>query len=194
MDPARVQSSFVVLVLCYLRLRITFSLVINNLYIGSNNQGEFRALFFLLKCALENNIVELQGFGDYVMAIKWMNKEIQVHGTGLSQLALQLKDISGLFQKISFTHIYKELNNYFDSLSKEAFHLDVVLNEFTKCNMVSSTSYNLLDFYLIWLLICKIFSNVRKNHSVANGLSTFWIHIQDKKPGLKLKRKDYFKY
>jgi ribonuclease HI len=76
-----------------------------NLGIGTNNQGEFRALFFLLKCALEKNIMQLQVFGDSVMTIKWMNNEIQVHSTGLSQLALHLKDISGLFQMISFTHI-----------------------------------------------------------------------------------------
>jgi ribonuclease HI len=56
-----------------------------NLGIGTNNQGEFKALLFLLKCALEKNILQLQVFGDSTMTINWMNNEIQVHSTGLSQ-------------------------------------------------------------------------------------------------------------
>jgi ribonuclease HI len=47
-----------------------------NMGIGTNNQGEFRALFFLLKCALEKNIIQLKVFGDSSMTIKWMNNEI----------------------------------------------------------------------------------------------------------------------
>jgi len=55
-----------------------------NMGIGTNNQGEFEALFFLLKYSLEKNIMQLYVFGDFVMTIKWMNNEIQVQTTGLS--------------------------------------------------------------------------------------------------------------
>jgi len=41
-----------------------------NLGIGTNNQGEFRALFFLLNCALEKVILQLQVFRDFVVTIK----------------------------------------------------------------------------------------------------------------------------
>jgi hypothetical protein len=57
------------------------------------------------KCALKKNILQLQVFGDLAVTIKSMNNEIQVHSTGVSQLVLHLKDISGLFQMISFIHI-----------------------------------------------------------------------------------------
>jgi ribonuclease HI len=83
-----------------------------NMGIGTGNQGEFKALFFLLKCALEKNILQLQVFGDSAMTINWMNNEMQVQSIGLSQLALHLKDISSLFHMISFTYIFRELNNF----------------------------------------------------------------------------------
>jgi ribonuclease HI len=38
--------------------------------IGTNYQGEFRALLFLLKYALKKNIMQLQVFGDSAMTIK----------------------------------------------------------------------------------------------------------------------------
>jgi hypothetical protein len=92
--------------------------------------------------------MQLQVFGDSAMTIKWMNNEIQVHGTGLSQLLLHLKDISGLFQTINFTHIYRELNNFSISLSKDALHMDeglLVLDEFIEGHLVFSRPCDILD-------------------------------------------------
>jgi ribonuclease HI len=49
-----------------------------NLGHGTNNQGEFNALFSLLKFIVDINISSLQVYGDSELTIKWMNDKIHV--------------------------------------------------------------------------------------------------------------------
>jgi ribonuclease HI len=55
-----------------------------NLGQGTNNLGEFKALFNLLKIVVLRNISNLQVFGDSKLVIDWMKKEAQVTNYGSS--------------------------------------------------------------------------------------------------------------
>jgi ribonuclease HI len=104
-----------------------------NLGKGTNNVGEFKALLFLMKSALNKGIVRLHIFGDSSLTINWMQDQLQVHSTGLSPLAKHLKEISRQFQEVSFKHVYRELNVQVDTLSKDG--LQLMENQSLKMNI-----------------------------------------------------------
>jgi ribonuclease HI len=89
-----------------------------NLGQGTNNLGEFKALFNLLKIVVLRNISNLQVFRDSKLVIDWMKKKTQVTNLGLQLIAPQLQEISALFNIISFTHIRREFNSFAYALSK----------------------------------------------------------------------------
>jgi len=58
---------------------------------GTNNQGEFKAFYRLLKSALDRGINKFQVKGDSSMVINWMKGNLQVQNNSLLPLAQQLK-------------------------------------------------------------------------------------------------------
>jgi hypothetical protein len=99
---------------------------------GTNNLGEFKALFYLMKLAIKKNILNIQVFGDFGLSINWMVGKIQVKENFLLSLALHLKDITGHFRVISFSHVYKEQNQITDCLSKEGTVRGVLVAEISR--------------------------------------------------------------
>jgi hypothetical protein len=67
---------------------------------------------------------------------------------GLQLIALQLQEISALFNIISFTHIRREFNSVADALSKDALLLSenyFVLEEFSEGGLISKREGNISD-------------------------------------------------
>jgi hypothetical protein len=58
-----------------------------NLSNDTNNMGEFSALFAFLKVALERNIHQLYVFGNYELAILWMQDQTEINNLGLMHIA-----------------------------------------------------------------------------------------------------------
>jgi ribonuclease HI len=74
---------------------------------------------------MNRGIQQLQAFGDSLLVIKWMNNQLDVQNITLLSLAAQLKENSKQFVKISFAHVYRELNTIADALSKAGLALPV---------------------------------------------------------------------
>jgi ribonuclease HI len=86
---------------------------------GTNNSAELMALRCLLKLAFEKGATQLQVFGNSSLAINWIKGDLQVQNVLLRPLAEQLKEVANLFEQISFTHVFRELNTKADGLSKD---------------------------------------------------------------------------
>ena len=54
---------------------------------GTNNQGELKTMFYLLKSTLDRGIDKLQVKGDSSMVITWMKGSLQVQNNSLLPLA-----------------------------------------------------------------------------------------------------------
>jgi hypothetical protein len=65
----------------------------------------------------------LHVFGGSLMVIKWMRGHAQIHNLELFSIVEQLKLITGNFQDLRFTHIFRELNQENSNLSKEGMEL-----------------------------------------------------------------------
>ena len=89
----------------------------------TNNKEELAALHTVLNLAINNNISQLQVFGDSKMVVDWVNKKIQINAPHLQQLLRAIRRILELFTGFNITHIYKELNMEADGLSKLALLL-----------------------------------------------------------------------
>ena len=82
------------------------------------------SLRLLLLFALEQGCLSLQFFGDSMLVIEWVK---EVHLCNVMRLIPILEEILLLkqhFNKLTFTHIYRERNRVADRLSKEALQLD----------------------------------------------------------------------
>lgn len=91
--------------------------------LGSNNFAEFQVLKLLLKCAKDWNISRLQVYGDSLLVINWRKRSGHLHNVNIRPLGNLLLEIAGSFEHISFAHVYRELNQDDDKLSKEGQHL-----------------------------------------------------------------------
>ena len=78
-----------------------------------------------MKLALAKNLQQVHIFGDSLLVIKWNNNEKSIHDNAIHAIAGQLKRISqtSTRHKITFSHVYRELNSLVDSLSKEGSHM-----------------------------------------------------------------------
>jgi hypothetical protein len=110
-------------------------------------KNNFLSLFILLKCVGERNVTELQVFGDSKLVVDWMKESIKLFNLDLQQNGQCLKTTSSYFSMITYMHIYIELNNTTDTLSKEALHFPVnymVMEELFEGEMISKREG---DFY-----------------------------------------------
>jgi len=115
---------------------------------GTNNQGEFKALFFLVKVALDRGIFNLQIFVDSLLVISSMKDSVQVHNNALQSKALQIKEITRHYQQISFSHIYGEHDTKAYLLSKEG-----------KTYLKISFTCRRFQMVTLWLLALVLFLN-----------------------------------
>jgi len=90
---------------------------------GTNNQGEFKDIYFLLKSSLDRGIDKLQVMGYLSMVINWMKGSLQVQNVSLLPLKKQLKAVYNQFLWISYNYIYKENNTISYQISKEGLQI-----------------------------------------------------------------------
>ena len=90
---------------------------------GTNNKAKLSALWSILKIAAEKNVQELQLCGDSKLTIDWENGQLQINALHLQHLLRAIRSQMENFESISFQHIYRELNEEADKLSKEALLL-----------------------------------------------------------------------
>ena len=90
---------------------------------GTNNKAELSALWSVLKIATKKNVKNLQICGDSKLTIDWANGKLQINAPHLQHLLRAIKSQVERFDSLSFQHIYRELNEYADKLSKAALSL-----------------------------------------------------------------------
>lgn len=90
---------------------------------GTNSKAELSALWAVLKTAQRKNVLRIQLYGDSKMVIDWANGKSQIKAPQLQYVLSEIKDVLTSFVSVSFTHIYRELNEEADILSKMALAL-----------------------------------------------------------------------
>ena len=87
---------------------------------GSNNYVEFISLRHLLQFALKKQCRNMQVYGDSKIIINCLNNISNYHAYSLRHILDDALHLSALFYTIICHHIYREHNQVFDHLSKEA--------------------------------------------------------------------------
>jgi ribonuclease HI len=97
-----------------------------NHYLGitTNNQAEYHALIAGLKWCSENHVKRLHVFLDSLLAINQMKGTYKVKNRDLWSLYEGAKELSVKFEKVTFTHVPRELNKLADAEVNKA--LDAV--------------------------------------------------------------------
>ena len=86
----------------------------------SNNQDELLALKYTLLAIINLGIQEIQIFGDSLLVIKWMKKR-NPRNIYLLTIYEDMVKVAYRFQFISFYHIYYEINEHVDQVSKMVY-------------------------------------------------------------------------
>lgn len=91
-------------------------------YIGetTNNVAEYTAIIIGMEMAVAQGITNLEVNMDSELAVKQLNGEYRVKNEGLARLFVQVKQLMGGFEKISFTHVRRERNKHADALVNKA--------------------------------------------------------------------------
>ena len=87
---------------------------------ASNNKAELTALWATLKVARSSHLQDIQIFGDSKVVVDWENGKNTIRAPHLQHLLAEIQELKSKFRRISFVHIYRELNAEADSLSKQA--------------------------------------------------------------------------
>ena len=87
---------------------------------ATNNRAELSALWATMKVAHSNRIQDIRIFGDSKVVIDWENGRNTIRVPYLQHFLTEIHNLKALFRRISFAHIYRELNEEADSLSKQA--------------------------------------------------------------------------
>jgi len=88
--------------------------------IATNNQAEYKAVILALKKAQELGGEELHFYLDSELVVKQLRGEYKVKNKDLASLFLEIHNLTINFQKISYTHVRRELNQEADRLANEA--------------------------------------------------------------------------
>jgi ribonuclease HI len=86
---------------------------------GSNNKDELLSLRTLLNIAQEKGMKSLYVFKDSKLLIDCAYNKVTITIMNLIPLINDIKEHMGLFDWLSFQHIFRELNMVVDNLSKE---------------------------------------------------------------------------
>ena len=87
---------------------------------ASNNKAELWALWATLKVAKSSQIQEIQIYRDSKVVVDWANEKNSIRAPHLQHLLVEIQTLKTSFRRISFGHIYRELNMEADALSKQA--------------------------------------------------------------------------
>jgi ribonuclease HI len=90
---------------------------------GTNNMAEFLALKTLLKLALDLGVNNLQVYGDSSFVVNWMQGNQQLHNIDLHGIGEDLKKLASAYISFRICHIFRELNQMANSLSKDGLVL-----------------------------------------------------------------------
>lgn len=82
------------------------------------------ALKLVLKLAQELGVTQLQIYGDSMLVIQWMRKEIAVRNFTLHPLYDEVLNLLTYFSHTSLSHIYRDRNRLADGLSKAGVGLE----------------------------------------------------------------------
>ena len=85
---------------------------------ATNNKAKLSALWATLKVARSNQIQDIQIFCDSKVVVDWENGKNIIQAPHLQHLLAEIQTLKSMFKRISFAHIYRELNAEADSLSK----------------------------------------------------------------------------
>ncbi|MCA9347509.1 reverse transcriptase-like protein [Candidatus Saccharibacteria bacterium] len=101
----------------------------NGKYLGitTNNQAEYHSLKGGVEMALELGIRELHVYMDSLLVINQMKGIYKIRNKDLWPIHDAIKNLIAKFEKITFTHVPRELNKLADSLVNEA--LDANINK-----------------------------------------------------------------
>ena len=91
-------------------------------YLGScisNNYAEYSGLILGLRLAIVNDIREVRVYGDSSLVINQMNGVWKIKSNNLIKLFNQAKDLTKLFETITFHYIQRKLNTRADYLANE---------------------------------------------------------------------------
>jgi ribonuclease HI len=91
---------------------------------GTNNRAELLGVWALLTLASRLSIYSILVQGDSKIIIDWLKEKGRLQVVKLECWKLRIKNLIGLFQPISFTHVYREDNEVADRLSKQALLKD----------------------------------------------------------------------
>jgi ribonuclease HI len=87
---------------------ISFSLGLGE---ATNNFSEFMALYLILLLALENNLNQLNIYGDSLFVIQVMKGTHILHSYTLVPLLEEIRRLSARFTHITFSHVYRIHNS-----------------------------------------------------------------------------------
>lgn len=87
---------------------------------ATNNVAEYTALIHALEraAALQARIVHIKS--DSELLVKQLNGEYRVRNAGLLPLYQQAEELRQRFDRVDFTHVYREQNKRADKLCNEA--------------------------------------------------------------------------
>ncbi|NQV89409.1 MAG: ribonuclease HI family protein [Parcubacteria group bacterium] len=87
-------------------------------YLGitTNNQAEYTAIIIGLEKAKELGAVKVDVFMDSELATKQLKGEYKVKNPEIAKRFLEVKNLIHQFDKVTFTHIYREKNKEADAL------------------------------------------------------------------------------
>ena len=82
------------------------------------------ALKLVMKLAQEFGVTQLQIFGDSMLVIKWMRKEVALGNFTSQPLYDEVLNLLASFSYTSLSHIYRDRNSVADRLSKVGVGLE----------------------------------------------------------------------
>lgn len=88
--------------------------------VATNNQAEYQAVIDALHKAKELGGTELDFFLDSELVVKQLNREYKVKNKDLAPLFLLVHNLSLNFNRITYTHVFREQNQEADRLANEA--------------------------------------------------------------------------
>ena len=91
---------------------------------GTNFRAELLSLWALLWLAKRLKCEIFQAFGDSLGIIDWVNEKSTIRNLALTHWYQRIIKIKGTFTSISIQHIYRELNDAADNLSKAGLQLE----------------------------------------------------------------------
>lgn len=96
-------------------------IVENGLFLGvtTNNQAEYHALKIGLEEAKKRGVQQVDVFMDSLLVVNQMKGKFKVKNRDLIPVNLSTKQLASQFQKITFTHVPRELNKLADAMVNE---------------------------------------------------------------------------